>query len=406
MSKVVLVVVLLVTVLGGSVALAQDDEFIFGIILVGPANDGGWSQAHVEGGRYVEANIPGTRMLLFESLNPADAPETSLRDVVAEMVNDGAQLIFTTSDAFEEDTTAIAPEFPDTILINISGDDVALGGTPPNLGNFTGQLLIPRMIAGCAAALTTQTGQLGMVAPLINSETRRDQASAYLGARYCWENFLGNDPADLSFTVDWIGFWFHIPGVTLDPAEEAQALIDGGVDVIINGIDTLEPLQVVERNFTEGNEVYFIGTDSHTVCGVANPAEVCLGSQYYNWGPEFVNQVQAAIDGTWEPTFKWLGPDWNDINNLDTTAVGFVFGEGISDENRARVEEFIDMLAEFSTDPANENRLPLWEGPLAYQDGTVLAEEGEFLSAFQLQEEGQSVWYLEQLLEGMTGASS
>ncbi len=41
------------------------------------------------------------------------------------------------------------------------------------------------MIAGCAAALTTQTGQIGYLGPLINDETRRLASSAYLGAKYC-----------------------------------------------------------------------------------------------------------------------------------------------------------------------------------------------------------------------------
>ena len=38
-------------------ALAQD-EFVFGLVLVGPQNDHGWSQAHYEAGQYVEATCP------------------------------------------------------------------------------------------------------------------------------------------------------------------------------------------------------------------------------------------------------------------------------------------------------------------------------------------------------------
>ena len=61
---------------------AQSDEFVFGMVLVGPQDDRGWSQAHYEGGLFVEENIEGARMLVFESLNIVDAPETTLRDVV------------------------------------------------------------------------------------------------------------------------------------------------------------------------------------------------------------------------------------------------------------------------------------------------------------------------------------
>jgi len=32
------------------------EEFVFGVVLVGPKNDHGWSQAHYEGGLYIEEN--------------------------------------------------------------------------------------------------------------------------------------------------------------------------------------------------------------------------------------------------------------------------------------------------------------------------------------------------------------
>ena len=72
--------------------LAQDDEFVFGLVLVGPENDHGWSQAHYEAGQFVEEHVPSTRMIFFPSLNPADNPQTTLLDVVTEMVDQGAKL--------------------------------------------------------------------------------------------------------------------------------------------------------------------------------------------------------------------------------------------------------------------------------------------------------------------------
>ncbi|HRL14525.1 MAG TPA: hypothetical protein PKX07_21765, partial [Aggregatilineales bacterium] len=60
--------------LSGVVAVQAQDEFVFGMVLVGFKDDGGWSQAHYEGGLYVEENVPGAKMLLYEALNPADSP--------------------------------------------------------------------------------------------------------------------------------------------------------------------------------------------------------------------------------------------------------------------------------------------------------------------------------------------
>src|SRR3989304_7828529 len=115
------------------------EEFACGLGLVGPKNDHGWSQAHFEGGQYVEQNLPGARMIVFESLNPADKPGATLEGVVDEMVAQGARLVITTADEFEEDTLGVAEKHPDITVINVSGDDVLTGEAPPNEGNIMGR---------------------------------------------------------------------------------------------------------------------------------------------------------------------------------------------------------------------------------------------------------------------------
>ena len=117
------------------------------------------------------------------------------------------------------------------------------------------------MIAGCAAALTTQTGKIGFLGPLINDETRRFAASAYLGAKYCWTNYLGKDPAELEFKVTWIGFWFNIPGVTLDPTQVADDFYNTGYDVVISSIDTTEALTEAKKFAADGKQVWAIPYD-------------------------------------------------------------------------------------------------------------------------------------------------
>ena len=222
-----IVLALAVTACGGDDEPEVAEELPFGMVLVGPKNDHGWSQAHYDGGLYVEENLDGARLIAFESLNPADKPEATLEGVVDDMVADGAKLIFTTSDEFEEDTLGVAEKHEDITFINISGDDALTGEAPDNLGNIMGRMPDMKAIAGCAAALATDSGKIGYLGPLINHETRRLASSAYLGARYCYENFRGMNPDDLEFIVTWIGFWFNIPGVTLDPTEVTNSFIDG-----------------------------------------------------------------------------------------------------------------------------------------------------------------------------------
>lgn len=402
MKKVFLVCIALLLVVVPTITSAQD-QFVFGIVLVGSKNDHGWSQAHYEAGEYVEQHIPGSKMLVFESLNTADHPETSLEDVVASMVDQGAQLIFTTSDEFEEDTDTVARNFPDVKFVSVTGSRVLEGLSPSNVSSFDGLMEVPEAISGCAAALTTHTGQIGYVGPLINYETRRLAASAYLGAKYCWENYRGQTKP-IQFNVTWIGFWFGIPGVTLDPTEEATHFFDSGADVVIGALDTPEAVQVAGKRRAEGDDVYAIGYDSPTACEDAPNA--CLGAPYYNWGPQYVATAQEVMADGWKSAWTWIDPVYSDMNNLDTSIVGFSRGEGLSESASALLDQFISEAAAFGENPDNKNAVFLWQGPLNLQDGTPLAASGESVVRVQKLSDGLSIWYLPQLLEGMSGAST
>ncbi len=364
------------------------EEIAFGMVLVGPKGDRGWSQAHFTGGEYVEQNLPGARMMVFESFNPADKPEATLEGVVADMINDGAKLIFTTSDEFEEDTKTVAEGRPDVIFINISGDDVLTGEAPANEGNIMGRMEDMKAVAGCAAALATQTGRLGYLGPLINFETRRLAASAYLGARYCYENYRGMNPDDLKFTVTWIGFWFNIPGVTLDPTEVTNSFLDSGVDVVMSGIDTTEGIDVSGQRAQQGEQVWAVPYDFEGACEQA--PDICLGVPYFNWGPAYLETVKAVQAGTWEQAWDWNPPAWDALTDNTKTAVGWLDGPALTSDMKVSLDEFIAGLA--------SGDINVWTGPVTLQDGTEYVAAGAVAT-------DDEIWYLPQLLEGMEGPS-
>lgn len=369
---------------------AAETEFIFGMILVGPINDAGWSQAHYEGALYAQERVPNTRFIYVDKVNPADRPNITVEQVVDDLVAQGARFIISNSDDFKDGTRQSALAHPDVNFLHISGDDVLTGLAPDNLGNLMGRMEYGKMIAGCAAALQTQTGRLSYLGPLINEETRRLVNAAYLGARYCWENLREERPADtLAFEVTWIGFWLHIPGVTLDPTQVANDFINAGSDVILSGIDTTEALIEANKATLAGNPVFAVPYDFEGACSQAE--SVCLGVPYFHWGPEYAREIEAARAGTWKPEWRWVGPDWNDINNPDTSAIGFRKGRGLTAENAALLDTFIAGLADGS--------INLFVGPLNFQDGSVFLAEGE-------QASDEQIWYMPQLLEGIVGQSA
>lgn len=391
--------VLMVCTLFGMLALPAiaQDEIFYGVVLVGPKNDRGWSQSHFEAGQYVEANNENATMLFFESLNEADTPEATLMDVVTEMVDSGAEVIFTTSASFEQDTNGVAEAFPEVVFVNITGSNVLHGDAPSNVGNFNTLMEVPRLLAGCSAALASETGKIGYLGALIDPETRRLAASSYLGARHCWNTYKADMGMDLEFTVTWIGFWFHIPGFTLDPTEVANEFFDNGADVVISGIDTTEAIQVAGRRASEGNRTFAIPYGNAGGCDEA--PEACLGVAYYNWGPAYLDVVNSVQDGSWEQSWQWLGLDWMDINNPDTSTSGYLRGTGMPEDIAADLDEFQGALADYmSAQDMGVESIYLWEGPLNLQDGTELAAKGEAVPLLD-------IWFVPQLLEGMIGAS-
>lgn len=371
---------------GGS----SDEPFVFGMLLVGPYNDNGWSQAHYEAGLYLEENL-NAKMVYLDKVNPADRPGTTPDQLAEELVAQGAKLVIFNSDDMKDASTTFAKNNPDIYVIMASGDQVWQDGKAfqeiPNLMNIMGRMEYGKMIGGCAAALSTETGKIGYLGPLINDETRRLAASAYLGAKYCYE-MAGNDPAELDFKVTWIGFWFNIPGVTLDPVQVSNDFYTTDYDIVISGIDNPVNLGEAAKLKAEGKAVAGVAYDYVAACEAA--PDVCLGVPYFTWGPEYLKAINSAIDGSWQSQFIWAGPDWADLNNHDTSTIGFEKGPALSADDAAMLDGFIAELA---------GGLNLWTGPINLQDGSAYLADGEVAS-------DQQVWYLPQLLEGMEGLSA
>ncbi len=367
------------------------EKLVFGMLMVGPYNDHGWSQAHYDAGKYVEEKLPGTEMIYVDKVNSADRPGTTTAQLAEELFSKGAKVLIFNSDDLKDGALEFAKAHPDVPVIHASGDSAWKEGKDfkdlPNLGNTMGKMEYGKMMAGCAAALTTQTGKIGYLGPLINDETRRLAASAYLGAKYCWVEYLEKDPKALEFKVTWIGFWFNIPGVTSDPTQVADDFYNSGYDVVISGIDTTEAVAEAKKLSTPEKQVWAIPYDYKGAC--EEGADICLGVPYFNWGPSYLAQLKAIKGGSWKPSWDWNAPDWKNINDPDTSAIGFEKGKALSAEAATKLDEFIAALA---------GGLNLWQGPLNLQDGTVYLKEGEVGNDLQ-------VWYLPQLLEGMQGQS-
>lgn len=372
-------------------ASTDGNAFTVGMVLVGPKQDGGWNQAQFEGIQAAIKTIPGTKLEYVDKVNPADRPNVKGTQVADDLIAKGAKFVIFNSDDFKDDALESAKKHPDVTIVHTSGDYAWKEGknfkNQPNLGNIMGKMEYGKMIAGCAAALGTETGKIGYVGPLINDETRRYVASAYLGAKYCWETYRKKKAEDLNFKVTWIGFWFNIPGKTLDPTKVADDFYNGGYDVVMTGIDTPEVAVQGKKAAEAGKKVKFTHYDLASGCSLA--PDICLGVPYYNWSAPYADAIKKAIDGKYTSEFVWSGPNWKDINNPGSNVIGFNAGAALG-ENKQTLDEFIKGLGDGS--------INLFKGPLNFQDGASFLKAGE-------QATDQQIWYLPQLLAGMEGPS-
>ena len=369
-----------------------DDRFKVGLILVGSTSDGGWSQAHYEGVDYIARRVPEMTFIYEEKVNPSDRPDITPVQAAENLIAQGAKLIIFNSNDYKDDALTIAQNHPELGIVHATGDYAWKEGrnykNQPNLTNVMVKMIYGRMISGCAAALMSQTGKIGFVGSLINDETRSLVSATYLGARYCWQNYRQKDGADLTFKVSWIGFWFHIPGKTVDPSQVAQTFYNTGFDVVLSGIDTPEVPTVARSVAETGKKVYFLHYTLPRGCSFA--PELCLGVPTYNWGSLYLRLAQAQKDGQFKGEFIWADPFWQDINDRDQSPVGFVRGQSLSPEANGFLDQFIAALG--------SGKLNLYQPGLTFQDGSAFIPPGTVATP-------QQIWYMPQLLSGIEGAS-
>jgi basic membrane protein A len=241
-------------------------------VYVGPVGDHGWTFAHDQGRKYLEAHVSNVETTYLESVSDVDA-EARIRDLAEK----GYDIIFTTSASFRDATAAVAPEYPDVIFENCSGFL-----TSENMGSYFGRMYQAKYLAGIVAGLTTRSNKIGYVAPIQIPEVIRLVNAAIQGARSVNPN--------VEMEVVWIGNWFDPPAETA----AVESMVDAGVDVIFTGTDTTVPVVTADA---EG--VWSVGYDSCESCDAA--PDMCLVTPCWNWGPIYVDIVEAVRNGTWEP---------------------------------------------------------------------------------------------------------
>ncbi len=229
-------------------------------IYVGPIGDYGWSHAHNEGRLFAENQFPWLETAYAEAVPEADAERFLDRFVVEE----GCDVVFTTSFGFMDGTIAAANKYPDTIFFHCSGFKRA-----PNSGTYFIDFYQLYYLNGLMAGALTQSGKVGYVGAHPIPEVVRHIDAFTLGVR----------EANPEATVDvrWLFAWY-------DPAkarEAAEALIADGADVLAFTEDSPTVVQVGQEYVEGGEPVY---TFSHYSPMEEFGPDSAVSGQLVDWG--------------------------------------------------------------------------------------------------------------------------
>jgi basic membrane protein A len=339
-------------VVGGfEIPAIEDGKFNVAMVLIGPHDDGGWSQAHFEGLEYLEENVEDSHTAYIENVPEGADSEQVFRSLSRK----GFDLIFGTSFGYMDAMETLAAEFPDITYIHISG----YKSNMENFGNLFGAMEDMKYLAGMLAGSRAKMDgnpKLGYMATFpIPEEIRLGNAIALGMKETCPE---------CTMDIRWINTW-HDPVIE---KEAAASLFDGGAQVVFTGADTPAVADVAQEKGKWG-----VTYDWYGSCKV----DACLTAPYWNWGPVYAEIAEGVRDGTYEVGWHYFDADASAMGLF-----GFMEGEslppGVAELPAADVQLVRDTLAQMLA--GEFDRFDLFSGEILDNQGNVVVPAGERFS--------------------------
>ena len=295
-----------------------------------------WTRAHAEGVREMSRAL-GDAVTVRE-YGHADSPEAA-EELLARAVEDGAEMVFTTTPPLLRPTLKAAVKYPRVRFLNCSACQPLSSVRSYYCRTYEGKF-ITGLIAG-AMAENDLIGYIGSY-PILGVPASVNAFA--LGAR------MANPRARILLE------WSCLPG------DSVQALRDRGARVISNRDVPLRERQYMEQ----GRFGTFLIDDTGAITPVASPC--------WMWGRLYERLVRSVLAGGWvkkdppEAVNYWLGMDSGVIDVEMTEAV----------------PQGVRLLAETMTAQLRAGTLDPFRQALRSQDGTLISDGSRSLSSMEL----------------------
>lgn len=301
--KFLLVAVLLFGVAGGALSgfSHASQTVTVGCILIGPKNDGGWSQKHYEGCMSI-AEAFGAQVRVVPPLEAIldDRFEEEARNLIR---NEGVDILFAASATYQPFINDLALEFPS---VKFEFTDPQVVKPKPNIrgfyvryyeGNYVcgfavGQMLALDQAEGRDFKDSFVGGVSSFMFPLtvrnINAWVQgvRDGLGWGIPAKFLWLADVSANP------------WFNPP----EAAGLANSLVDGGAVALNTYLDDPGIIEVAQQRSTAGNRIYATGIT--TDLRLHGP-DVNVCNAIVDWQAYYKEEVAKVVNGNWEPGYTW-----------------------------------------------------------------------------------------------------
>ena len=302
---------------------------------VGPVGDGGWTFAHDNARKALEAEFGDKIKTSFtENVSESADAERNFRD----MVSQGNKLIFGTTFGYMEPMLKVAAEHNDVKFEHATGFKQA-----ENMRTYDSRTYEGAYMAGVIAGKMTKSNTLGVVASIPIPEVVRNINAFTLGAQSV-------NPT-VKTKVVWVNEWFNPPKET----EAATSLINSGADVLFQNTDSPAVLKTAEE---KGKRAF--GWDSDMT---AYGPKAHLASAVINWTPYYIQTTRDALEG------KWMGGG-NTWAGVKDGAIDIVsIADDVPADTKTKVDEIKAGL--------KDGTFVIWKGPLVDNTGKTQLKKDE-----------------------------
>lgn len=257
--------------------IAKEDIKVGVLYISDPAEGSGYSYTHDLGIQGMQENLGLSSDQIMRKIvddSDAQATEASIR----ECIDEGCNVIFSTSWGYMETTAAMAEEYPDIYFSHGTG----YMSNGKNFNNYFGRIYQARYLSGIVAGMNTKSNLIGYVAAQDSSN------SEVTGGIDAFAIGVASVNPDAKINVLITNSWY-------DPEKEEAAsrqLLDMGCDVMAQHCDTAYP-----QTLAQERGVYGIGYNSDMS---KETPDSCLTSVIWNWSAYYTSAVKSIIDGSWD----------------------------------------------------------------------------------------------------------